>query len=319
VTGGDEAAVVRACAALARRLGLGRVEPRVIGRFSNLALALAPTPWVARVATGTAGPRAEPAWAVREIALARALHARGAPVGAPAPGALAGPHVEAGWRITLWQRLDLIDAVPSPEAAGRALAACHAALADLPDRLAPDLPPAVPWAPLDEALRLLALPRVRERAGGASADEIAERLAEVRAALLRHAAPCQWLHGDAQVNNVRTGTDGVVRWLDWEDTCRAPLEWDLAGLVGAGRVLGGAESAWAEAALAGWRTCGPALDTALLDACIEARALFVVAWTWWLGPDQPGRRERLAARLAWLRQRAAGVGVRPRPAVADRP
>ena len=41
----------------------------------------------------------------------------------------------------------------------------------------------------------------------------------------------------------------------------------------------------------------------LLDACIEARALFVVAWTAWLGPDLPGRRERLAVRLAWLRRR----------------
>ena len=48
---------------------------------------------------------------------------------------------------------------------------------------------------------------------------------------------------------------------------------------------------------------------ALLDACIEARALFVVAWTAWLGPDLPGRRERLAARLAWLRRGQPGAAA----------
>ena len=58
---------VEACRALAQRLGLGEVRPRVIGRFSNLVLALEPTPWVARVAIGTAGPRTEPAWARREM------------------------------------------------------------------------------------------------------------------------------------------------------------------------------------------------------------------------------------------------------------
>ena len=303
----DEAAVIGACAALGRRLGLGRVAPRVIGRFSNLALALEPTPWVARVVTGTAGPRAAPAWAAREIALARALHDRGAPVGAPASGVLAGPHDEAGWRITLWQGLDLTGVAPAPQAAGRALAACHAALAEVPTRLASDLPAPAPWAPLDEAAALLGHPVVRQRAGRDVVDEVAGQLARVGARLRDHPASSQWLHGDAQINNIRTGRDGVVRWLDWEDACRGPLEWDLAGLVGAGRVLGGAEASWAESALAGWRASGPAIDDDLLDACVEARALFVVAWTWWLGPERPDRRERLAARLAWLRQRAAAA------------
>lgn len=296
---GVEADVSAACRALARRLGLGEVQPRVIGRFSNLVLALAPTPWVARVATGTAGPRADPAWARREVALARALQAGGAPVGAPAPGELAGPHQEAGWRITLWRGLDLGLQPPDPHQAGRALAACHAVLATLPAVPVPGHAAPEPWAPLDEARRLLAAAPDDVRA------DLLARLDTLARALRAHPAALQWLHGDAQVNNARAlrADPAASVWLDWEDACRGPLEWDLAGLVGAGRIFGGPEQVWAEAALAGWREQGPPIDTALLEACIEARALFVVAWTGWLGADRPGRRERLAARLAWLQQR----------------
>ena len=54
----EEAEVLASCAALARRLGLGEVIPRIIGRHSNLAVHLSPLPLVARVATGTARWRA---------------------------------------------------------------------------------------------------------------------------------------------------------------------------------------------------------------------------------------------------------------------
>lgn len=297
-----EASVVQACRALARRLGLGAVVPEVIGRHSNLALRLHPTPWVARVATGTAGPRSAAEWPLRELALARALHAGGAPVGPPAPAELAGPHHEGGWRLTLWQALTLAPTAPDPQASGHALARCHQVLADLPASL-PGLGTLAPWSPLDETERLLASPTVAAVADPTGRARCQTRLQHLRERLLAHDAPLQWLHGDAHLNNVRAGADGQPLWLDWEDACRAPLAWDLAGLVGAARVLGGAGAAWAEAALAAWRQQGPPLDEALLADCIEARALFVVAWSWQLGPDAPGRRERLAARLAWLAQR----------------
>lgn len=78
-----------------------------------------------------------------------------------------------------------------------------------------------------------------------------------------------------------------------------------AGLDGARRevALG---RALAEAALAGWREAGPALDEALLAQCVALRALFIVAWSAWLGADTPRSRSRLAARLGWLRLRAGG-------------
>ena len=302
-----EEVIVRACQSLAQRLGLGEgVAPVVIDRHSNLALRLDPTPWVARVATGTAGPRSDAGWARREVAIARALAEAGAAVAAPAPGALAGPHVEGGWRITLWQRLDLADGPPDPAAAGRALARCHARLKTLTDVLAES--PISPWAPLHEAERLLAHPQVRERAG-ADLGWVADRLAGLSGPVLNHPAPRQWLHGDAHLNNCRRLHSGEPVWLDWEDACLAPLEWELAGLVGAARVLGplaDAERAWADAALAGWRVAhapGPPIDEALLERCIELRALFIVAWSWWLGSRSAQQADRLAARLAWLRAR----------------
>ncbi|HNG80468.1 MAG TPA: phosphotransferase, partial [Burkholderiaceae bacterium] len=226
----------------------------------------------------------------------------------PAPGDWAGPHVEGGWRVTLWQRLDLTEGVPDPAAAGRALARCHALLKTLPATLADS--PVAPWAPLHEAERLLAHPQVRERAG-ADLGWVADRLARLSGGVLHHPAPRQWLHGDAHLNNSRPLRSGEPVWLDWEDACLAPLEWDLAGLVGAARVLGplaDAERAWAEAALAGWRDAlasGPPIDAALLERCIELRALFIVAWSWWLGSRTPQQAGRLAARLAWLRGRTA--------------
>lgn len=295
-----EAHVIQACRALGVRLGMGPVEPRVIGRFSNLALWLAPTTCVARVATGTAGPRADLAWSLREIALTQALSEVGCAVPAPASGEWAGPHLQSGWRITLWQRLALTDQRPDPHASGRALAQCHAALATLPARMADTEAP--DWWPLDEGARLLTHPEVLARAGEDAA-WVLQRLIDLGTRVRNHPAPRQWLHGDAHLNNVRSLAGGAPVWLDWEDACRAPLEWDLAGLVGAAWVLG-SEVEWSEAALAGWREVGPPIDEALLDLCIELRALFVVAWSWWLWSGTDSQRSRLSARLAWLRRRA---------------
>jgi Ser/Thr protein kinase RdoA (MazF antagonist) len=204
--------------------------------------------------------------------------------------------------MTLWPLLDLHDAAPEPAAAGRALARCHAALRGLSHR-GPDEDAA--WAPLAEALRLLEQPLVRQRAADADHQLVRQHLQRLTVTLRAHPAPLQWLHGDAHLNNVRGSANGPL-WLDWEDACLGPLEWDLASLVAASRVLG-TESDWPEAALAGWRSEGPPMDEALFDLCIEARTLFVIAWTWWLGPADPARAPRLAGRLKWLRAKNSGL------------
>ena len=66
------------------------------------------------------------------------------------------------------------------------------------------------------------------------------------------AAPQRIVHGDSHPGNV-LWTAGGPLWSDWEDAHLAPLEWDLACLVAAGRVRGN-DFGWAEAALArSWR------------------------------------------------------------------
>ena len=62
------------------------------------------------------------------------------------------------------------------------------------------------------------------------------------------AAPQRIVHGDSHPGNV-LWTAGGPLWSDWEDAHLAPLEWDLACLVAAGRVHGN-DFGWAEAALA---------------------------------------------------------------------
>ncbi|HEY0699266.1 MAG TPA: phosphotransferase [Micromonospora sp.] len=48
---------------------------------------------------------------------------------------------------------------------------------------------------------------------------------------VRSAGPPTLVHGDSSARNVRTGTDGVIALLDWEDVSAAPGSVDLAWLL----------------------------------------------------------------------------------------
>ncbi|MBQ0935793.1 NAD-binding protein [Ideonella paludis] len=309
----DEAAALRACTELAAHLGLGGVQAQVLGRFSNLAVGLPPHGMVARVATGTARWRAAEQ-AQHEMAVAQALAHAGAPAVRPAVSAIAGAHrhlagphawVSQGrtWHISLWQRAEVLTAQPEPIAAGQALAACHAALAQA------SLPLRADWGMFEEVHRLLDDPYLLHQ--GAAPDDVALVRHLTQACQQRLHALCpalQALHGDAHLNNVWATPQGPL-WGDWEDTIHGPVEWDAACLVAGARVLG-TEVAWSEAALQGWwqarEAQGVAPSAALLDECVLGRTLFVTAWLWALGAAQanPERQARLAGRLAWLRAQA---------------
>jgi aminoglycoside phosphotransferase (APT) family kinase protein len=71
-------------------------------------------------------------------------------------------------------------------------------------------------------------------------------------------APQRMVHGDSHPGNVLWTADGPL-WGDWEDAHLAPLEWDPACLVAAGRVHGN-DFDWGETALA---THGGGYDGAL--------------------------------------------------------
>src|SRR5947208_2481293 len=185
----------------------------------------------------------------REIAVARFLHAAGAPV--VAPHEPAGPHERDGRVLTLWE---LVPAGPPPggPALGAALRACHEALHGYRG----ELPPL--RALLDEATVV-----ARRALDGDDRRLVVDGLARVSEALPPGGQP---LHGDAGVLNALPGP----RWHDWEDACVGPVGWDLACLVTSPRVLG-RERERAEAALI---AAGGEPDPLL----VEARALQLAAW-----------------------------------------
>lgn len=270
--------------------------PRVLAEGSNVLVHLEPTPVVARVPTSTIAEfRPGTTWLEREVAVARHLARRSAPVVAPSAEIDPGPHVHDGMPVTFWAYAEPAPGPPDARAAGAALRACHDALADFPG----DLPD---HAIFHEARAVLA----RLAGGGALAAEdaalatqIGDRLAARIAAL---DVPLQALHGDAHLGNVIQTRDGPL-WNDLEDTHRGPRAWDLACLEAHARVFG-RPAAPVAAARAGY---GDAGDPALLDLMVDARAYVGLAWTLVYAPHRPDSAGRVAARLEWLRTHAGAL------------
>jgi aminoglycoside/choline kinase family phosphotransferase len=83
-------------------------------------------------------------------------------------------------------------------------------------------------------------------------------------------------------------------WVDLEDACRGPLEWDLACLVANARALRIDPRPGAAALAAHGRD--PA-DPAI-GPFVEARALQIAVWTGFMAERHPHLRERARQRLA---------------------
>lgn len=303
-----DAQLTAALRPLGRSLGWPDWQPRVLGRHSNHVLALPPSPWVARVPTGTARWRGQPARVARELSVAKVLAQAGAPVIGPAPDAAAGPHrLSSGHLASLWHRVEVAPDRPDPANAGAGLAHCHRVLADLPLAGPPLTDPALPREALDELGLLLADPQVQAVAQAADLALVADLAARTADRRRQAGAARQWLHGDAHLNNALQTSAGPV-WADWEDAAIGCPEDDLAGLLAASQVLGD-DGRWAEAAVAGWsRAMGRQPDPEALALGVMTRTLFVTGWLWALGATAgpPERRQRLDGRLAWLRRQAPG-------------
>ena len=158
--------------------------------------------------------------------------------------------------------------------AGRALRACHDALAgiDVPAWTSsrwPCWPRRGAWRRPRSREALPAIDRARATLG---------------------AAP----HGSSTATAIPATSCGLPAplWSDWEDAHLAPLEWDLACLVTAGRVHGN-DFGWGEAAL---DAHGGPFDAALLEACVDARVAQGAAY---LAATGRGDREALHRRLEW--------------------
>jgi Ser/Thr protein kinase RdoA (MazF antagonist) len=251
----------------------------LLADLNNVSIRLEPLPVVARVFS-IGRFRADVAAVGRELAIARHLAERNAPIVRPAAGLPAGPHVCGDLAVTLWEFTPHRPAAErDSNQAAAAIVAIHAALADFPGPL-----PALEAkftevrAMLEEATAMPALaPSDRVLLLDAH-DRIMARLA----VLAPRKRP---VHGDAHLGNALM-TEGGARWTDFEAACVAPAEWDLA-------LLSEADAA----------VLGP-IDPEVARTMSDLRSLGVAAWCW-ARYDQPDRREAAAYHLDQLKERAA--------------
>jgi len=274
------ARAMRAAAELATRLGIAGVAPVLLNDSNNVSVRLAPRPLVARMsgAAGESGTKA-----ARELAVARHLADKGAPVVPPAIELPAGPHLVDGLTVTLWR---FVEHRPAEESDGvdaaRALRAVHEALADCPGVLPPfgdtscrarallDDPSALPaLAPADRLFLV------------ATHDRIAGELAAF-------VMPTHPIHGDAHLGNVLITANGP-RWTDFETACLGPREWDIGFLPDVD------PTPFAD------------IDRDLFEALADLRSLCVAVWCFALY-DVPEKREAADFHLGWLKERAARFG-----------
>jgi hypothetical protein len=218
-------------------------SPEVVAEGYSVRVRLHPSPVLSRVVTEGRVLRGDPLpWLRREVAVAQYLHDRGGRV-AP-PWISPGPFLVDGLEVSLWTWLD-----PAPGSCDQATFATM--LFELHELLAP--------CPLD--LPLLIGP-LTDIAGGmrASEDTVLHRAA---ARLMPEAAswPRRPLHGDAHLANILSTTNGFV-WIDFEDACVGPLEWDFASRT----VSDEAVDAYPGT-----------VDRALLERCRQLRRLQVLA------------------------------------------
>ena len=244
---------VEAVVDLARENGLRVEEPTVLADLFSLMVHLEPAPVVARVATRMPKLRTPiSGWLEREIAVTTFLSERGAPVVSPSRELPPGPHEHDGFWVSFWTHVRPDpDRTPTTADCSAMLVELHATMRSYPGEL-----PALCADDIPRGLELL------DQAGGVLSEADVDRL-RASAERLRpfwespggHIQP---LHGDAHPGNLIAAHGGGLVWIDFEDVCRGPVEWDLATMMDPGAVA------------AHHRT-----DPGVLARCTELRALQV--------------------------------------------
>ena len=279
-------AAVRAAVSIVQQHGLEVAEPRLLSTSQAVIVHLGPAPLVARVgAEDVFGPRL--VWQRGAVPFVRHLADVGAAVVPPSDLLPPGPHERDGLVVSFWRYVQGSGPPADPAAAGEALREIHELALGYEGELAPFWPPV-------EAQALLARADV---AGALRGPE----LQLLRGVLERRLPerPEQPLHGDAHVWNTLQTADGPL-WLDFDEACRGPLEWDAATMVESDLVLGpGADVPAAYEAAFGDR-----FEERDLAPWVELRVALIVLWLAAAGrtTEAPHELDRL---LAWLRPRVA--------------
>jgi hypothetical protein len=210
----------------ARAQGLRVEEPAVLADLFSLMVHLRPAPVVARVSTSMPRLRSPITdWLAAEIDVTTFLSRQGAPVVAPSSELPPGPHEHDGFAFSYWTYVR-----PDPERTPTT-ADCSAMLVDLHAALR-RYPGALPRFGANDIRRGL---DALDGAGGMLTEPEVARLRAVADRLrpfMEAPGDVQPLHGDAHPGNLIAAREGLL-WIDFEDACRGPVEWDLATMMDA--------------------------------------------------------------------------------------
>ena len=272
---------VAAAVALARDQGLDPQRPVVISDRQVVLVHLAPEPVVARVGVEDVfGPRLD--WQRGAVAFVRYLADAGAPVVPPSDLVPAGPFETDGMVVSFWTFVEDRSELPlDPRAAGEGLRRIHELALSYDGELAAFWPPV-------EAEALL------ERAALSSEERELLRRTIDRIALPER--PQQPLHGDAHIWNCVRTAEGPL-WIDFDEACRGPLEWDAATMIESSLVMGPFEQV--EQAYEG--AFGDRFTRGELAPFVELRVVLIAEWLGCHLPRYPETREELDRVLGWLR------------------
>jgi thiamine kinase-like enzyme len=178
--------------------------------------------------TGTVVLHEDPErWLTREVAVLSFLAPAGIAV-APSPLIAPGPHQRDGLWMTFWESVEhrrQAGLEDGAEVLGRALRGLHDALSGFSGEL---------LAFGDVGQRIERLLRSLRPSPVLSAEKFASleaRLQALSEPVFGAPLPAQALHGDASLFNLLSSTSGRLVWNDFEDVCRGPVHWDLAGYL----------------------------------------------------------------------------------------
>lgn len=265
--------------AMCAGLGLGEVTLTTLKAAHHTTFLVSPLRIVARVQSSEPMDAARET-AIKEVAVTRHLAGKSAPALAPLEG-IAGPHVVAPCVVTLWPYVAHARTAEEEDAsvAATTLDAVHRALLDYSGEL-PEYTGA-----LDHCWLVLADDAACSALGRQDRELLKTQYGRLRSEVdgtARHWGP---LHGDPHLGNLLFGEYGPF-WLDFEDACLGPREYDIACLPAAT-----------------WSHFGDA-DKALTSKYANLRSICIAVWCWDDLDRSDGAREAAQYHLDRVRELA---------------